>query len=87
MLPFWHLGGAWDDLGTLGTTMTGHSEVRLRFFYFEWSSVSILKAFRGPWTTSVFFVMLVSRLFFLTMLGSESGRLGLQKTGIRYDMS
>jgi hypothetical protein len=78
--PLLHPGGPWDDPGAPGSTRKEILGSRLGF-------LSILGGFRDPflrafwetWTKLSVFVMLVSRSHFVVILGSESGRLGLQK--------
>ena len=78
--PLWHPGGPWADPGAPGSRRKETLGSRLGFLL-------ILGGFRDPflivvwepWTKISVFVMLVSRSHFVVILGSKSGRLGLQK--------
>ena len=74
--PLWHPGGPGADPGAPGSRRKDTLGSRLGF-------LSILGGFRDrfwePWTNMSVFVMLVSRSHFVVILGSKSGRLGLQK--------
>ena len=78
--PLWHPGGPGADPGAPGSRRKDTLGSRLGF-------LSILGGFRDPfliafwepWTKMSVFVMLVSRSHFVVILGSKSGRLGLQK--------
>ena len=67
--PLWHLGGPWDD-----------QRPRLGFLLsFGGFRDPILKAFRALWGKICVFVHACFQVTFLTIWGSESGRLGLKK--------
>ena len=81
MVPSWGtLGRSWDDPGTLGTTRQDTVRSRLGFYRFLVDLGDPFKEifFGSICTEKHCFFISISRLFFLMILGFESGCLGLE---------